>query len=135
MAALQHLRAGRLQQAGELCEQVLRQDPNCTEALHLLGVIAGQAGFLEPAVQFLKRSIQLRPMVARYWNDLGVTHRKLNQMDLADECFEEAPITTWATSTRSAASGIWGRNTIGVPFNCGLPTPMHGMVQAGAYSH
>jgi tetratricopeptide (TPR) repeat protein len=90
MAALQHLRAGRLQQAGELCEQVLRQDPNCTEALHLLGVIAGQAGFLEPAVQFLKRSIQLRPMVARYWNDLGVTHRKLNQMDLADECFEEA---------------------------------------------
>src|SRR5271154_7562019 len=85
--ALQHLQVGRLQQAGELCEQVLRQDPNCTEALHLLGVIAGQAGFLEPAVQFLKRSIQLQPMVAGYRNDLGVTYRNMNQMDLAAECF------------------------------------------------
>jgi len=90
MAALQHLQAGRLQQATELCQQVLHQDPNCAEALHLLGVIAGEAGFLEPAVLFLKRSIELQPMAAGYRNDLGVTHRKLNQIDLAAECFEEA---------------------------------------------
>ncbi len=88
--ALQHLQAGRLQQATELCQQVLHQDPDCAEALHLMGVIAGEAGFLDPAVQFLKRAIQLRPMVAGYRNDLGVTYQKMNQMDLAADCFEEA---------------------------------------------
>jgi tetratricopeptide (TPR) repeat protein len=89
-AALQHLQAGRLQQATELCEQVLDEDPNCAEALHLLGVIAGQAGFFEPAVQLLKRCIELQPKAAGYRNDLGVAYRNMNELDPAAECFEEA---------------------------------------------
>ncbi len=43
--ALQYHQSGNLQQAGAIYRQILQVDPNHAEALHLLGVVAGQ----EPA--------------------------------------------------------------------------------------
>jgi len=42
--ARQHHKAGQLAQAETLYRQILQQQPNHPDALHLLGVIAYQAG-------------------------------------------------------------------------------------------
>ena len=43
-AAYQHFLAGRLPEAEDACRQALLADPRHADSLHLLGVIAGQAG-------------------------------------------------------------------------------------------
>ena len=42
--AWKHFQAGQLQEAEQLYRQILQVDPNQVDALHLLGVIAGQTG-------------------------------------------------------------------------------------------
>ncbi len=59
--AVQHHQAGRLQQAEALYRQILSTDPRQPDALHLLGVLAGQSGNLGAAVELIRRSIQVRP--------------------------------------------------------------------------
>ena len=38
-AAATHFHAGRLQQAADLCRQIIKQDPHMIDALHLLALI------------------------------------------------------------------------------------------------
>jgi predicted O-linked N-acetylglucosamine transferase (SPINDLY family) len=69
--ALEHHRAGRLAAAEALYRQVLARSPEHTEALHLLGVLAGQMGDLEMAIDLIGRASSINPAVARYHCDLG----------------------------------------------------------------
>ena len=48
--ALQHHSAGRFPEAESIYQRILRADPNQPDALHLLGVIAHQAGQNDAAV-------------------------------------------------------------------------------------
>jgi len=59
--ALQHHQAGRLHEAEQLYRQVLAQQPNHAKALHLLGVLAGQVGRNDVAVDLIRRAIAFRP--------------------------------------------------------------------------
>src|SRR5205085_680111 len=59
-AATEHHRAGRLAEAEAIYRQVLAVDPNHADALHLLGLIAQQAGRRELAVELISRAIALR---------------------------------------------------------------------------
>ena len=54
--ALEHHQAGRLQQAEVIYHQILTQEPNHQDALHLLGLIALQAGRHEVAVELIERA-------------------------------------------------------------------------------
>ncbi|RMF90868.1 MAG: tetratricopeptide repeat protein [Nitrospinota bacterium] len=51
--AIRHHRAGHLHQAETLYRQVLDQDPHQADALHLLGVLASQAGRYEMAIALI----------------------------------------------------------------------------------
>ena len=51
--AIQHHQAGRLQAAEQIYRQILAVEPNHADAIHLLGVIAHQAGKHELAVQYI----------------------------------------------------------------------------------
>ena len=51
--AIQHHQAGRLQAAEQIYRQILAVEPNHADAIHLLGVIAAQAGKHEDAVETL----------------------------------------------------------------------------------
>ena len=53
--ALEHHQNGRLNQAEQLYRQVLQVDPRQADALHLLGVLAQQAGKIDVAVQLISR--------------------------------------------------------------------------------
>jgi len=49
----QHQQNGRYQQAKEIYEEVLSGDPENPEALYLIGMLALQTGFVQPATQYL----------------------------------------------------------------------------------
>lgn len=69
--ALQHHRAGQLQQAEQIYRQVLAADPNNADALNLFGVLAHQLRRDEIAVQSITRAIAVRPEVAEFHFNRG----------------------------------------------------------------
>jgi predicted O-linked N-acetylglucosamine transferase (SPINDLY family) len=69
--ALEHHQAGRLQEAGQIYEQILGAEPNHPGALHYSGAIALQTGRLDDAVDLIRRAIAIHPTAAA-WTDLGV---------------------------------------------------------------
>src|SRR6516164_9191205 len=64
-------RAGQWQQAEALYRQILQQDPSQVDALHLLGLIAGQSGRYAQAADYLQATVRLKPDFAAAHSDLG----------------------------------------------------------------
>ena len=81
--ALQHHHAGRLADAEAIYRQILAQQPNYAEALHLLGVLATQVGRLDVAVDLIRRAIRLAPDSAEMRYNLGHALHALGQFDEA----------------------------------------------------
>ncbi len=88
--ALGHHQAGRLAEAEGIYRQVLAQRPDHAEALHLLGVLAGQVGRRDAAIDLIRRAIAVNPAMAEYHNNLGETFRRTGQWDEAIACFRRA---------------------------------------------
>jgi protein O-GlcNAc transferase len=83
--AIQHQQAGRLAQAQAIYQQILSQQPNHADALHLSGLIAHNAGQNLHAVELITRAIQVNPSEAVFHNSLGVV---LMSQGLQDEAIE-----------------------------------------------
>ena len=79
--AVQHHTVGELSKAGTIYEQILQTNPNHTDALHLLGVIAHQVGDNERAVDLIKKAIDLKPNFAEAHSNLGNTLKGLGNLD------------------------------------------------------
>ncbi len=78
--AWKHYQAGRMQQAEQLCRQIVQADGNHVDARYLLGLIAARTGRNDEAVDHLKAAVRLKPDFADAQNILGVvlvTQRKL----------------------------------------------------------
>ena len=58
---LEHKRAGRAQQAAELCHQLLAIQPNDAQALHCLGEIAYEASLHQEALEWFTRAQAVAP--------------------------------------------------------------------------
>jgi len=69
--ALQHHIAGDLSKAENIYQQILQTDPNCPDALHLLGVISHQAGKRNRAVDLIKKALIVKPDYAEAHNNFG----------------------------------------------------------------
>lgn len=65
-------RAGRLDEAERDYRAILKDDPDCAEAWHLLGVIALQRGDPEAAEPLLEKAVDLSPDNAKFLNNYGV---------------------------------------------------------------
>ena len=70
-AALEHHQAGRLPQAEAHYRQILHRQPNHSDALHYLGVIACQSGQHDIAVELIRKAISANPLSPIYYNNLG----------------------------------------------------------------
>jgi protein O-GlcNAc transferase len=88
--AKKHHQAGQLQVAEQICQQLLAADPNQSEALHLLGVIAFQTGRYQPALAFLQRAIEQDGTQADFHNNLGGVYRALRRFGEARSCYQRA---------------------------------------------
>jgi len=76
-AAVSCHQSGDLINAAGLYQSVLDRFPDHPDALHLLGVIAGEMGKLEKAVKLIDRSLQLDPANAVYFNNYGNVLRQV----------------------------------------------------------
>ena len=86
--ALHH--QGRLAEAEQLYRRILRTAPTHFDALHLLGVIAGQTNRFDEAHYLLTRALKQRPESAPALNNLGNTLGSLGRHEEAVQAFERA---------------------------------------------
>ena len=79
--AVAHHRAGRLDEAAKLYEQVLAQAPNQVDCLHLLGTLAIQRRDFKTAVKLISRAIKQKKQspVAEFHNNIGAAYKGLGQ--------------------------------------------------------
>jgi len=88
--ALRHQHAGQFQQAEQLYRQVLAEDPRNSDALHLLGTLALQAGKPAIAHQLIEQATKVTSNIAEYWLNLGLAQAGLNQLDIALQSINRA---------------------------------------------
>ena len=89
-AALENHRQHRMAEAEELYRQVLAVDPNHVDALHMIGVLAYQAGKADAAVDLIGRAIALQGENASFHNNMGEALRYLGRFDEAIAHFTKA---------------------------------------------
>lgn len=96
-------KSGHKAAAQALYRQVLAQNPSHALALHLSGVLAGQMGQLQQAVELLQRSVEINPGDPLAWNnfanalqDFGATQDALHAVSRALAMRPEY-VTAWIT--------------------------------------
>ncbi|MBI3898549.1 MAG: tetratricopeptide repeat protein [Gammaproteobacteria bacterium] len=89
-AAIAHHRSGRLHQAEAIYQQILQQEPGHPDALHWLGVIAGQSGKKEVAVELIGSAITGKPVEPLFHNSLGIVLREQGKLDAAIASYRKA---------------------------------------------
>lgn len=81
---------GRLPEAENLYQQVLRAEPRQPVALQLLGVIALQGGDNEGAAQLISKAIAIMPQYADAHNNLGNALKNMGKLDDALNSYHKA---------------------------------------------
>jgi len=82
--------AGQLAQAEQCYRRVLAAQPRNPDALHLLGVLAHQAGRHEVGLKFVQQSISIHGQNAGYHNNLGEILRALGRLDEAAASYRKS---------------------------------------------
>lgn len=88
--AMQHHRAGRLAEAEPLYRQLLAMHPREPDVLHLLGVLAGDAGDQQAAVNLIRQAIAINPSAANYHSNIANSLLALHRLDEAVAAAENA---------------------------------------------
>lgn len=79
--AVQEHRAGRLRKAETLYRQVLEMDADQPDALHLLGVLAGESHQLETALGLIERAVAIDTTNPHYQFNRGNVLRELGRFE------------------------------------------------------
>ncbi|MBC2713127.1 MAG: tetratricopeptide repeat protein [Desulfosarcina sp.] len=88
-AALKLHRAGRLADAKQAYEHMLRAHPDCAEALYLLGVLFHRIGSPNESIALIHRALALRPNFTEAQNDLGNVLHEAGQLEEAASVFRK----------------------------------------------
>lgn len=99
-------RAGRLEEAWPLYEEILSLDADDAAALHWLGTLHLQSGRLSLALDFLDRSVRACPDHAEAHSNRGNTLRCLQRLEEAVAAFDRA------ISLRPAYAEAWNNRGI-----------------------
>jgi Tfp pilus assembly protein PilF len=98
--ALEHHRAGRLQEAAHIYAQLCTADRRDTDVLFLMGVLCCDLGAFEPACRFLNEALAIAPTHARArgqlaaaLDSLGDVQAAAGELTEAQRYFEQA--LTW----------------------------------------
>jgi predicted O-linked N-acetylglucosamine transferase (SPINDLY family) len=83
-------RAGRLDEAAKIYREVLAQQPDHADALHLLGLLEAQAGRPDEAVELFQRAISICSTNPFYFRNLGDALQRKEQLDAAIAAYGHA---------------------------------------------
>jgi protein O-GlcNAc transferase len=87
---LTHHQADRLAEAESCYREILQQEPQHPDALHLLAVIAQQRGQYDDAIELIGAAIRKHPISADYHNNLGNTYRLRGNLAAAIASYRRA---------------------------------------------
>ncbi|MEJ2041088.1 MAG: tetratricopeptide repeat protein, partial [Desulfosarcinaceae bacterium] len=88
--ALQAYQDGEFGSAACFCENILSQEPDHFQALHLSAVVAYHRGDLALAKRQLGKAVRRDEPNAAIFNDLGLVHLAENNLLAAKTCFEKS---------------------------------------------
>lgn len=88
--ALEHHRAGRLDEAEAIYRRILSSEAQDADCLHLLGMIEQERGRSAIASDLIRRAIAIRPTEAAYHSNLGVVLQAQGKLEEAAASFEHA---------------------------------------------
>jgi tetratricopeptide (TPR) repeat protein len=88
--AVQRHRAGELKEAEALYKQILAQDPRHAPSLHLLGLVALQAGRADLSVELIGQAITIQPNEAEFHLNHGVALDKLGHLEDAVNAYRRS---------------------------------------------
>jgi Flp pilus assembly protein TadD len=88
--ALSHHRAGRFGQAEEIYRRIIAHQPDHSDAMHLLGVIAHQTKRNELAVDLIRKALAIQPNFPEAFNNLGSALDELDRLDEAIAAYRQA---------------------------------------------
>jgi tetratricopeptide (TPR) repeat protein len=86
---LRHMRASRKLDALICCERALAINPNCSDALHLMGRLSLEDNHLDLALEWFASAIRQSPK-AEYLSSLGTALQRQGRRDQALRAFEKA---------------------------------------------
>jgi len=89
-AAMAKHQAGRIREAQDLYAQVIKNNPNDSDALYLAGLAAQQAGDNGLAVKLIERSLQTGPESGERHLNLGLALQLDGSVERALVCYEKA---------------------------------------------
>ena len=79
--------AGQLQEAWSRYESLRQAFPDDPDVVHLMGVLAGQAGNLQESVRLIETALRMRPKSPDFHKNLGITWQRLEDKARAAACF------------------------------------------------
>ena len=88
--AISFYQVGQLQQAEQICQQILRDFPKHAETLHLLGIIAYQVGEHKIATDLITRAIEVDSKQSPFYYSLGNSLRGQGKLEKAIEAYHQA---------------------------------------------
>jgi Flp pilus assembly protein TadD len=88
--ALAHHGTGRLDQAEDLYRRVLAVEPDNSDAMEMLGVVASQRGRHEEGLKLIDQALALRPDAADYHANRGIVLIALGKTEEAIQSFQRA---------------------------------------------
>lgn len=83
-------KGGRLEEAKAAYEALLKRNPQDSDALHYLGLIASRQKDYAAAIELIGAAIKINPHNPAFHCNLGSAYRGSKQLDLAITAFEEA---------------------------------------------
>jgi tetratricopeptide (TPR) repeat protein len=88
--ALQYYQSGQPRRTEEVCRHILASDPAHAPSLHLLGVLAHQAGRHDEAVSWIRQAIAFSPDNAEFHYNLGVAQQLHGQIEESIASYRQA---------------------------------------------
>ena len=83
-------RTGLFSEAAEIYGRILLDDPECANALYLLGMILHRMNENEKAVKLVSQAIALELENAEAYGNLGIIYRTLGELEQASLCQQKA---------------------------------------------
>jgi tetratricopeptide (TPR) repeat protein len=87
---LRYLRSGQFSEAEKCCREILADDPDHADSLHLLGLISAETNRCDQAIEYFAQAIRKNPNNADYFSNLGTVLRRQDRFEEALKSFNLA---------------------------------------------